>query len=162
MLDRFDLIIEVPEVDSRLSSENLSASARQLLELAVEKQALTARGFHRVLRVARTIANLAQSVTVDWPPLADGLSHNAVAGIGAAQPFDGIPCEGSDIDAGQPPDFTNAGGRGYIDLGQIVANHVNADKSQPAPPEFRPDPRADFLITCCQFAGHCRATNMQV
>ena len=120
MLDRFDLIIEVPEVDSRLllqsapaessaaiatrisdaaafadqlpvppverethedsrlSPENLSASARQLLELAVEKQALTARGFHRVLRVARTIANLAQSVTVDRPPLAEALAYRTM------------------------------------------------------------------------------------
>ena len=120
MLDRFDLIIEVPEVDSRLllqsapaessaaiaarisdaaafadqlpvppaerethedsrlSPENLSASARQLLELAVEKQALTARGFHRVLRVARTIANLAQSVTVDRPHLAEALAYRTM------------------------------------------------------------------------------------
>jgi magnesium chelatase family protein len=120
MLDRFDLIIEVPEVDSRLllqsapaessaaiaartsdaaaftdqlpvppverethedsrlSPENLSASARQLLELAVEKQALTARGFHRVLRVACTIANLAQSVTVDRPHLAEALAYRTM------------------------------------------------------------------------------------
>ena len=120
MLDRFDLIIEVPEVDSRLllqsapaessatiaarisdaaafadqlpvppaerethedsrlSPENLSASARQLLELAVEKQALTARGFHRVLRVARTITNLAQSVTVDRPHLAEALAYRTM------------------------------------------------------------------------------------
>jgi magnesium chelatase family protein len=78
MLDRFDLIIEVPEVESRLSPENLSASARQLLELALEKQALTARGFHRVLRVARTIANLAQSVTVDRPHLAEALAYRTM------------------------------------------------------------------------------------
>ena len=120
MLDRFDLIIEVPEVDSRLllqsapaeasaviaarineaaafanqlpalsadredhedrrlSPENLSASARQLLELAIEKQALTARGFHRVLRVARTIANLAQSVIVDRPHLAEALAYRTM------------------------------------------------------------------------------------
>jgi magnesium chelatase family protein len=120
MLDRFDLIIEVPEVDSRLllqsapaessaaiaarisdaaafadqlpvppaerethedsrlSPENLSASAHQLLELAVEKQALTARRFHRVLRVARTIANLAQSVTVDRPHLAEALAYRTM------------------------------------------------------------------------------------
>ena len=64
--------------DSRLSPENLSASARQLLELAVEKQALTARGFHRVLRVARTIANLAQSVTVDRPHLAEALAYRTM------------------------------------------------------------------------------------
>jgi magnesium chelatase family protein len=103
MVDRFDLIIELPEVDSRLLLKcapaetrgdiaarvrdaarfvsslqaalpaadahldshralgRLTDPARQFLELAVDKQALNACGFHRVLRVARTISNLARS-----------------------------------------------------------------------------------------------------
>ena len=64
--------------DWRLSLENLSASARQLLELTIEKQVLTARGFHRVLWVARTIANLVQSVIVDWPHLAEALAYRTM------------------------------------------------------------------------------------
>lgn len=120
MLDRFDLIIELPEVDSRLLLESAPAEtsgdiaarvrdaarfasslqatrpdpdahldshlapgrltdpARQLLELAVDKQALTARSFHRVLRVARTISNLARSEQIDRPHLAEALAYRAM------------------------------------------------------------------------------------
>jgi len=120
MLDRFDLIIELPEVDSRLLLESAPAEtsgdiaarvrdaarfasslqatrpdpdahldshlapgrltdpARQLLELAVDKQALTARGFHRVLRVARTISNIARSEQIDRPHLAEALAYRAM------------------------------------------------------------------------------------
>ena len=39
---------------------------------------LTARGFHRALRVARTIANLAQSVIVDRPHLAEALAYRTM------------------------------------------------------------------------------------
>ena len=103
MLDRFDLMIEVPEVpihqmlekteqessatirERVLAAQNFAARRHQggstrlnadlspdeidqavgldddalaLLHQAVEKQALSARGLHRVLRVARTIADL--------------------------------------------------------------------------------------------------------
>lgn len=120
MLDRFDLIIELPEVDSsllldtapaetsgdiaarvrdaarfasslkvnlsdtdahldsHLAPGRLTDTARQLLELAVDKQALTARGFHRVLRVARTISNLAGSEQIDRPHLAEALAYRAM------------------------------------------------------------------------------------
>ena len=84
MLDRFDLIIELPEVDSRLLLESAPAGssgdigARQLLEPAVDKQASAARGFHRVLRVARTISNLAQSEKIDHPHFAEALTYRAM------------------------------------------------------------------------------------
>ena len=120
MLDRFDLIVELPEVDSRLLLQSapaeasaviaarvrdaasfaaglkppsvdgkmhlddqlapgrLTDAARQLLETAIDKQALTARGFHRVLRVSRSIANLAQSDQIDRPHLAEALAYRAM------------------------------------------------------------------------------------
>ena len=120
MLDRFDLIVELPEVDSRLPLQSapaeasaaiaarvrdaasfaaslkppsvdskmhlddqlapgrLTDAARQLLETAIDKQALTARGFHRVLRVSRSIANLAQSDQIDRPHLAEALAYRAM------------------------------------------------------------------------------------
>ena len=120
MLDRFDVIIELREVDSRLLLESapvetsrdiaarvrdaahfasslqaplpdpdahldshfapgrLTDPARQLLELAVDKQALTARGFHRVLLVARTISNLARSEHLDRPHFAETLAYRAM------------------------------------------------------------------------------------
>ena len=120
MLDRFDLIVELPEVDSRLLLQSapaeasaaiaarvrdaasfaaslkppsvdskmhlddqlvpgrLTDAARQLVETAIDKQALTARGFHRVLRVSRSIANLAQSDQIDRPHLAEALAYRAM------------------------------------------------------------------------------------
>ena len=39
----------------------IEADARALLERAAERLALSARGFHRALRVARTVADLADA-----------------------------------------------------------------------------------------------------
>ncbi|MFM1814175.1 MAG: hypothetical protein RLZ98_870 [Pseudomonadota bacterium] len=51
------------------------ADGVQLLRQAAEAMALSARGFHRVLRVARTIADLAQSAVVRREHLAEALSY---------------------------------------------------------------------------------------
>jgi magnesium chelatase family protein len=123
MLDRFDIIIEVPEVSGQLLfstkaaeasstiaarvaaaakfAENheglmadvadndpsapsdtaldfgryLSAEAAEMLRLAVEKQQLSARGFYKVIRVARTIANLGQSQQVGREDVAEALAY---------------------------------------------------------------------------------------
>ena len=124
MLDRFDLIIEVPEVDGKLllkgtpgetsqqvasrvklarefacqhvldEADDLSLDAaagnrqdvpvsqidedaRKLLELAIDRHSLSARGFNRVLRVARTIANLDGSPKVARRHLAEALAYRA-------------------------------------------------------------------------------------
>jgi len=119
MLDRFDMIIEVPEVSGQLlldktpgeasvavarrvatardfaatsrpqaSSEQagafddpttqMSRDARHLIELAIEKQSLSARGFHRVLRVARTIADLERQPQIERQHLAEALAYRAM------------------------------------------------------------------------------------
>ena len=120
MLDRFDMIIEVPEVsgqllldktsaeptvavarrvatardfaaDSRPQQEDptraealddptaqLSDEARRQIELAIEKQSLSARGFHRVLRVARSIANLERHPQIERQHLAEALAYRAM------------------------------------------------------------------------------------
>lgn len=120
MMDRFDIIIEVPEVSGQLLfstkpaeasstiaariakaadfakshdglmddiGENdpsdmtqdfgkcLSADAAELLRLAVEKRQLSARGFYKVIRVARTIANLGQSKQVGREEVAEALAY---------------------------------------------------------------------------------------
>ncbi|WP_407495200.1 YifB family Mg chelatase-like AAA ATPase [Pseudooceanicola sp. MF1-13] len=49
------------------------AEGRGMLERAADRFGLTARGYHRVLRVARTIADLAQSPTVRAPHVAEAL-----------------------------------------------------------------------------------------
>ncbi len=53
----------------------LDARAQKLLTEAAEKMKLSARGYHRVLRVARTIADLAGVENIDATHVAEGLSY---------------------------------------------------------------------------------------
>jgi len=53
------------------------AEGLALLTRASEKFALSARGYHRVLRVARTIADLAGCETVERPHIAEALSFRS-------------------------------------------------------------------------------------
>ncbi|MEK9553975.1 MAG: YifB family Mg chelatase-like AAA ATPase, partial [Alphaproteobacteria bacterium] len=115
MLDRFDMVIEVPEVSGQLlldrtpgeasavvarrvaaahefaarrpattddapdaALQEVSRDATSLLELAIEKISLSARGFHRVLKVARTIADLQHQPVIDRSHLAEALAYRAM------------------------------------------------------------------------------------
>jgi magnesium chelatase family protein len=122
MLDRFDLVIDVPELpahvlidkrpseststvaarvrqprdyarvhhavpgsnNARLSPDEfahamvLSDEARQLLARALDRARLSARGYHKVLRVARTIADMAASDIITRPALAEALAYRAM------------------------------------------------------------------------------------
>ena len=51
----------------------VAAEARELLTAAAERLALSARAYHRVLRVARTIADLDDSACVGLPHVAEAL-----------------------------------------------------------------------------------------
>jgi magnesium chelatase family protein len=67
--------------NAALAAENMerhveaSAEAVQLLRQAAERLSLSARSWHRTLKVARTIADLAGSVGVDKPHLAEALQY---------------------------------------------------------------------------------------
>ncbi|MEC7238074.1 MAG: YifB family Mg chelatase-like AAA ATPase [Pseudomonadota bacterium] len=120
MIDRFDMIIEVPEVIGRMLlrdaggepsvsvarrvaaardfadgrtadtatqrgapptdavAADVSGDEKTLLEKAIEAQSLSARGFHRVLRVARTIADLERSSDIQRQHLAEALAYRAM------------------------------------------------------------------------------------
>ena len=115
MLDRFNMVVEVPEVSGRmllnrapgesstvvaarvvearsfvaermpLADEgsgsplhNVSAEATTLLEQALDRHSLSARGFHGILWVARTIADLAAMRCVDRHHIAEALAYRAM------------------------------------------------------------------------------------
>jgi magnesium chelatase family protein len=55
----------------------LDQQDQQFLQLAVEKLGLSLRTYHRVLKVARTIADLAGEVSIARPHLAEALNYRA-------------------------------------------------------------------------------------
>jgi magnesium chelatase family protein len=68
---------ELLEEISRPDTEGAALLAR-----AADKFHLTARGYHRILRVARTIADLDQSDSVLKPHLAEAISFRLLQGSG--------------------------------------------------------------------------------
>nr|WP_245958897.1 ATP-binding protein [Meiothermus luteus] len=121
LLDRFDLVVEVPQLtpaelarapegestavvrervlaarermqsrQGKLNSEllgrelrrhtTLSPSSEALLQTATQRLALTARSYDRILRVARTIADLAGSERIGEAHLAEALTYRRSLG----------------------------------------------------------------------------------
>ncbi|MGR3469288.1 MAG: YifB family Mg chelatase-like AAA ATPase [Shimia sp.] len=73
------------ELEGRALQEavDLDAESRDLLHRAAEKFGLTARGFHRILRVARTLADLDSRDAVERNDVAEALSMRLVIeGVG--------------------------------------------------------------------------------
>ena len=69
------------EADGKLLEEVAApdAQGRSLLAEAAERMRLTARGYHRVLRVARTLADLDASESVRRIHVAEALSYRRIA-----------------------------------------------------------------------------------
>ncbi len=57
----------------------LSASDRLLLERALDRLGLSARAYQRILRVARTIADLAGATKIETPHLSEAIQYRRVA-----------------------------------------------------------------------------------
>lgn len=60
---------------------DLTDRARKLIETASQRLRLSARGYYRVLRVARTVADLAGSDMIDRPHLAEAISYRGGFGL---------------------------------------------------------------------------------
>ena len=60
------------------AASDISGDGRALLEKAGETQSLSARGFHRILRVVRTIADLERSDGIERWHLAEALAYRAM------------------------------------------------------------------------------------
>ncbi|MBN1773551.1 MAG: YifB family Mg chelatase-like AAA ATPase [Deltaproteobacteria bacterium] len=75
-------------INARLAGDELSAAApldrqaRLFLTRAADRLALTARGWHRVIRVARTVADLDGAAELDVRHLAEALGYRLGEGIG--------------------------------------------------------------------------------
>ncbi len=69
------------EADGRLLEEvaGPDAEGRRLLTEAAERMKLTARGYHRVLKVARTLADLDSAESVRRIHIAEALSYRRIA-----------------------------------------------------------------------------------
>ena len=63
------------------ANTNVEAGARDLLAAASERMALSARGYHRVLKVARTIADLDADEAVRQPHVAEALRYRPPVAI---------------------------------------------------------------------------------
>ncbi len=85
LLDRIDIHIEVPRVGyQKLSSDwlgevwqfcKLDGAKECLVRAAMGQMNLSARGYHRVVKLARTIADLAGSENIQAAHLAEALQY---------------------------------------------------------------------------------------
>lgn len=79
--ERYQGVTPQTRTNATLSGELLEEVAgpdsegRDLLDTAAEKLRLTARGYHRVMRLARTIADLEGSATVRRPHIAEAVGY---------------------------------------------------------------------------------------
>ncbi|KPJ92350.1 MAG: hypothetical protein AMJ55_09870, partial [Gammaproteobacteria bacterium SG8_15] len=54
---------------------SLSAKDSELLDRAIDRFGLSSRAYHRILKVARTIADLEQSDNIQTPHLAEAINY---------------------------------------------------------------------------------------
>lgn len=84
---------------------SLPAAAQKLLDHSVDRLGLSARSYVRVLRVARTLADLEQAARVDEQHLAEALRYRSTDWsrlIGASQPERSSARDGKDIPPHKP------------------------------------------------------------
>jgi len=85
----------------------VAADARDLLASAAERGSLSARAYHRVLKVARTIADLDDSDGICWPHVAEALRYRPLESRGG-QAFPGRDAAVTPDDTADAPNETAA------------------------------------------------------
>jgi magnesium chelatase family protein len=73
----------------------IEVDARELLAGAAERSGFSARGYHRVLKVARTIADLDGAQAVQWMHVAEALRYRPREPGASAESAEGKPGDGS-------------------------------------------------------------------
>ena len=70
------------QLDARLSKKycELDAASTQLLHLAVERMGMSMRAYGRVLKVARTLADLRGSEKIESPDVAEAIQYRSLDG----------------------------------------------------------------------------------
>src|SRR5690349_11097256 len=76
--------------------------------------------------------------------------------------FNRVPDEGGDVRPAEPLDLADAGRRRHVDLGEVVADDVDADEDEAARFQRRPDALADLAIAPGHLAGFGTAADMHV
>src|SRR5690242_5616897 len=95
-------------------------------------------------------------------PLGSETSRPPLGPVGFDLALRHVPDHGGDVRPSERGDLPDAGRRGDVDLGEIVADHVDAGKDQPAPLELRPKPRANLLVALRERRGLGLAADMQI
>src|SRR5262245_42801917 len=83
-------------------------------------------------------------------------------GISSPLRLDGIPDQRRDIGAAEAFELADAGWRGDVDLGEELADHVDADEKEAALLEDGPDALADFAVALGHLALLGPAADMHV
>ena len=69
---RLNALLDVAEIDRHCAPD---AAGAQLLAQAIQKMGLSARAYHRILKLARTIADLAGSEALRSPHVAEAIQY---------------------------------------------------------------------------------------
>jgi hypothetical protein len=131
------------------------AEGRKLLTDAAERMRLTARGYHRVLRVARPLADLEGAASVRRIHIAEALAWRRASGGGVAGaatrgafPGDNAPrCPIRGRDAAQRTIFRDR--MNVVQLLEVSFEHDRAgDNGDASAPSARLDGNASIASTC--------------
>src|SRR5690554_422409 len=94
--------------------------------------------------------------------LTAGAGSVGASGVGAGRALDGVEQQAGDVEAELRVEFADAGGAGDVDLGQPVADHVQADEAHAAPDHLRTDLGRDPAVALAERAALAAAAGGQV